>query len=204
MRLRIWHGLAALLCAAPLAAQAPLPLKLDPKPTQPGITQSDLMTRLYIFADDSMMGRQTGTEYNLKGTAYIARELQKLGLEPAGENGTFFQELPLYTHALDPKSTITAGMITLTAPNDFLAPFNGKPNLLNNAQVVFGGMAAGTLSMLDPAAVRGKLLLLTPLTPQPANVQAFVSSDGYQRFLALTREAAAVALVGNIPPGLVR
>jgi hypothetical protein len=101
MRHAVWTGLAALLVAAPLAAQAPLPLKLAPRPTQPGIAPADLMTRLYIFADDSMMGRQTGTEYNLKGTAYIARELQKLGLEPAGENGTYFQELPLYTHALD-------------------------------------------------------------------------------------------------------
>src|SRR5262245_63270355 len=134
MRLRIWHGLAALLCAAPLAAQAPLPLKLDPKPTQPGITQSDLMTRLYIFADDSMMGRQTGTEYNVKGTAYIARELQKLGLEPAGENGTFFQELPLYTHALDKQSTITVGSTTLTAPTDFVAQFSPNSRSVNNTR----------------------------------------------------------------------
>jgi hypothetical protein len=204
MRHAVWTAFAALLVAAPLAAQAPLPLKLAPRPTQPGITPADLMTRLYIFADDSMMGRQTGTEYNLKGTAYIARELQRIGLEPGGENGTYFQELPLYTHALDPKSTITAGMITLTPPTDFLVQFVGKPKPINNAQVVFGGMAADTVNMLDPAAVRGKVLLLTPLSPQPANIQEFVGSAGYQRFLALTREAAAVALVGNIPPGLVR
>ena len=204
MRHTVWTGLAALLAAAPLAAQAPLPLKLDPRPTQPGITPADLMTRLYIFADDSMMGRQTGTEYNLKGTAYIARELQKLGLEPAGENGTFFQELPLATHALDSKSTISAGMIALAAPADFLVQFNAKPKPITNAQVIFGGMAADTANLLDPAAVRGKFLLLTPLTPQPSNVQAFVATEGYKRFLALTREAAGVALVGNIPPALAR
>ena len=128
MRHTVWAGLAALLVAAPLAAQAPLPLKLDPRPTQPGISPADLMTRLYIFADDSMMGRQTGTEYNLKGTAYIARELQKLGLEPAGDNGTFFQELPLNTHALDPKSTITVGGTTLTAPTDFVVQWANNPN----------------------------------------------------------------------------
>src|SRR3954467_7308842 len=36
--------------------------------TSPAITAQDLSTRLYIFADDSMLGRQFGTEGNLKGT----------------------------------------------------------------------------------------------------------------------------------------
>ena len=52
--------LAALLIVPAVAAaqpKAPLPLKLAPKPTAAAISPSDLMTRLYIFADDSMMGR---------------------------------------------------------------------------------------------------------------------------------------------------
>ena len=65
----------ALLLALPLAARAqqPLPLKHAPRPTAATISESDLMTRLYIFADDSMMGRQFGREGNFKGTEYIAR-----------------------------------------------------------------------------------------------------------------------------------
>ena len=97
--------LVALSLPLPLAAQASastavrgeLPLKLAPRPTTPAITAADLMTRLYIFADDSMMGRQVGTEYNLKGTAYIEREVRRLGLEPAGDNGGYFQNIPLVT-----------------------------------------------------------------------------------------------------------
>jgi hypothetical protein len=64
-------------------------------PTEPAITAGDLKTRLYIFADDSMRGRGAGTPDNLRGTAYIEREVRRLGLEPAGENGTFFQNVPL-------------------------------------------------------------------------------------------------------------
>lgn len=63
--------------------------------TQPEITAGDLKTRLYIFADDSMGGRAAGTPDNLRGTAYIQREVRRLGLEPAGENGTYFQDVPL-------------------------------------------------------------------------------------------------------------
>ncbi len=66
-------------------------------PTQAEITPGDLKTRLYIFADDSMGGRAAGTPDNLRGTAYIEREVRRLGLEPAGDNGTYFQNVPLVT-----------------------------------------------------------------------------------------------------------
>jgi hypothetical protein len=35
------------------------PLKFAPRPTTAQITAADLMTRLYIFADDSMLGATT-------------------------------------------------------------------------------------------------------------------------------------------------
>src|SRR5215510_13489783 len=102
-------ALSAVACwPAMLAAQAaPLPLKLAPKPTTPAITAADLMTRVYIFADDSLMGREVGTEYHLKATAYIEREVRRLGLQPGGDNGTFFQNIPVFTHPLAQEDSIT-------------------------------------------------------------------------------------------------
>ena len=64
-----------------------------PGRTGPDITAADLKTRLYAYADDSMMGRETGTIGNMMATRYIASEVARLGLEPAGENGTYFQEM---------------------------------------------------------------------------------------------------------------
>jgi hypothetical protein len=58
---------------------------------------SDLRSRLYLYADDSMMGREAGTAGNQKATAYIAAEAARLGLEPAGENGTYFQDIKITT-----------------------------------------------------------------------------------------------------------
>jgi len=74
------HALV-LLALSPLAAfaQAPLPRTHAPQPTTGAITPGDLMTRLYIIADDSMMGRQAGTAGNLMVTAYIAAEAKKMG-----------------------------------------------------------------------------------------------------------------------------
>src|SRR5215218_3262553 len=71
----------------------------SPSGTSPALTAADLRTRLYIFADDSMLGRESGTIGNVKGTDYIERELRRLGLEPAGDNGTFFQTIPLVRFA---------------------------------------------------------------------------------------------------------
>jgi hypothetical protein len=64
------------------------PLKWAPRPTTSEITANDLRTRLYQFADDSMHGRRIGEPGNVKGTDYIAREFARLGLKPAGDNGT--------------------------------------------------------------------------------------------------------------------
>src|SRR3954467_12642807 len=77
--------------SAPQAANqtpvpAHLPMKHAAEPTVPAITPRDLMTRLYIFADDSMGGRAAGTIWNDKGTNYIASEVKRLGLVPAGDN----------------------------------------------------------------------------------------------------------------------
>jgi len=41
-----------------------------------------------------MMGRETGTIGDMRATAYIAAEARRMGLEPAGDGGTYFQEIP--------------------------------------------------------------------------------------------------------------
>ena len=97
------------------AQKAELPLKHAPQPTTPAITAGDLMTRLYIFADDSMMGREVGTQYHLKATAYIEREVRRLGLVPGGDNGTYFQNLPVFDHPLAAGNTITVDGKTFSA-----------------------------------------------------------------------------------------
>src|SRR3712207_809849 len=53
--------LAACGGAPPPQPPAPLSLKHDPQPTTAAISVADLMTRLYVFSDDSMMGREAGT-----------------------------------------------------------------------------------------------------------------------------------------------
>src|SRR5207253_8208360 len=83
-----------------------------PAPTTGAITAGDLQTRLYIFADDSMQGRLLATPGNVKAVEYIAREAQRLGLVPMGDNGTYFQSLNMVARRFDSTSRLTAGSNT--------------------------------------------------------------------------------------------
>ena len=128
------------------AAPAALPLKYTPRPTAAAITVGDLMSRLYAFADDSMMGREAGTEGNVKATAFIARELARLGLRPAGENGTYFQTLPFVRRMAAPGARLVVDGRTVDASDFVLALARGTPRAFDGtAAVVFGGAAGQPL-----------------------------------------------------------
>jgi hypothetical protein len=202
---------SALLVATATAALAqhpnhPLPLKLEPKPTTPAITTADLMTRIYRFADDSMRGRMAGSPEAMKGTEYIAGELKRLGLQPAGENGTYFQDVPFGVQTLDSSSTIQIGETVLKAGTDFLAQAQlGTPTQTKSVDVIFGGQALDTVNLLTPDQVRGKIVLLRPGAP-PSNFQALLASEGFKRYQATLSQAAAVASIAGpqFSPVMVR
>ena len=135
-----------------------------PRPTTTAITANDLRTRLYGFADDSMQGRLIGAVGNYKGTAYIASVFRKLGLKPAGENGTYFQDMPFGPQGFARASShLTVGGAALDAGTDWipLAPSStngiGEGANLHGVPAVFAGHFGDTTVALDRAAFRGKI-----------------------------------------------
>ena len=163
--------------AIPLAAQAPRPHRapapspwahvggprtLAPRPTHPEITAADLQTRLYRFADDSMGGRLVGSPGNVMGVEYIASEMRRLGLEPAGENGTFFQTLPLVERSVDTTATIAVGGTAWRAWGDFIPRDQGPAaRAIDGVPVIYGGDFADSVGRITPEAAAGKLVVLT-------------------------------------------
>ncbi|MEK7400887.1 MAG: M28 family peptidase [Gemmatimonadota bacterium] len=157
---------ALILLPAALSAQTQShPLKYSAKPTVAAITPADLMSRLYGFADDSMMGRKAGTVYHDKGVDYIARELTRLGLKPGGENGTYFQHIPLMLHNLVPAATFTVDGRSFVSGTDFLArdaaDFEATARELQGATAVYGGMFPDTANMIKPDQATGKVVVFT-------------------------------------------
>ena len=131
-------------------------------PTTAAITPGDLKTRLYIFADDSMRGRAAGTADNLRGAAYIERELRKLGLEPAGDNGTFFQDVPLSSRTVARDAGLTINGRTYRVVADFVPRDNG-PGMrsVDGVSAIYGGTWGVEESLIKPDLAAGKLVVLT-------------------------------------------
>jgi hypothetical protein len=131
-------------------------------PTTAAITPRDLRTRIYIFADDSMRGRAAGTVDNLRGAAYIERELKRLGLKPAGENGTYFQDVPLYSRGLSSNASLTIDGRTFRLTDDFI-PRDMGPGMrsIDGATAVYGGVWGDTSTYISREAAAGKIVVLT-------------------------------------------
>src|SRR5438045_8642763 len=151
--------LLLLFTPAPVAAQAGPPRTHRPAPTVPAVSPGDLMTRLYIFADDSMQGREAGTIGNVKGTDYIAAEIKRAGLVPAGDDGTYFQTIPLKTRTFDTTSTFAVAGAPLAAFTDFVA-LGPRPLESQALAIVFGGEVGDSSALIAPEQASGKLVVL--------------------------------------------
>lgn len=144
-----------------------------PRATAPAITPADLRTRLYQFADDSMLGRRIGEAGNFKATEYIAREFGRLGLRPAGENGTYFQTLPYGTQGFERSASRLAVRGAALVPGVDWVPLpptaagTGPIADTRGVPVVFAGRWGDTAVALDPAAFRGKVAVFVDGPPIP-------------------------------------
>src|SRR5205814_1784779 len=75
---------------------------------------------LGILARSVFRGRLAGSEYNLKATAYIASEVKRFGLQPAGDSGGFFQNVPLVKRQLDASASLAVDGAALRPWEDFV------------------------------------------------------------------------------------
>ena len=98
-----------------LAAALIVPAANAQHPRDAEITDPD--TRAWwhtteALSSDSMEGRDVGSEAYKRAAEYVANRFKTLGLTPAGEDGTFIQQVPLHEIQLTPAGT----SLTLTRP----------------------------------------------------------------------------------------
>jgi hypothetical protein len=165
-----------------------------PRPTVAAITPADLMTRVYLFADDSMKGRMLATEGNFRGAEYIAAEARRIGLEPAGDNGTFFQAISLVERYFDEGSSLSVDGSALRPWADYAARDNGpRVRSIDGVQAVWAGTMADSANLLDPAQAAGKLVVIGM---GPGFVGNPPGTANRPRLTARYRTAAGIAFVG--------
>lgn len=159
----------AQLAQTPRQAVTPTPdwdVMLRPRvrtsgPTTSAITPADLQTRVYLFADDSLNGRELGSYWNYKATEYLGNEARRLGLVPMGENGTYFQTINMIERNVDLASRLAIAGASFSPWTDFIVRDHGpSARTLDGAQVIYGGNLADSSTVIDPSAVTGKIVVL--------------------------------------------
>lgn len=141
-RLWIALGVAAVLCA-----------------TEPNAATRRWWAHVVALSNDSMQGRDTGSEGYRKAAAYVVTAFERNGLKPAGEHG-YYQPVPLHDFRLDSAhSTVELVRANGTEKLEWLRDISiparpGAPETID-APLVFAGSGAAPEGM----DLAGKILV---------------------------------------------
>ena len=158
-----------------------------------------------FLADDLLEGRGTGTRGHEIAAAYVASQFRSLGLQPAGENGSWYQWVPLRRARLvEGKTSIamsTGGAFSPVSEFDIgLRPSMSEVTRNIDAEMMFVGYGISDARLgindYDGLDVRGKIVVLLGGTPDGLNseIAAHLGSDK-------SRAAASHGAIGVLQIG---
>ena len=190
-------------CTSEEAATSSVPLDTPAVTEAMGaITPEALEHHIRVLAHDSMEGRAPGTEGYAASARYAEEVLRDLGLQPAGENGTYRQSVPLrQSTVVETASAFSVsdadGSTSMQYDVDY---YLGADPLresveVDEAPVIFVGfgVSAPALGYDDYADidVEGKVVLYLNGAPTsfPSNERAYYSSGATKGAEALSRGA---------------
>ncbi len=162
-----------------------------------------------------MEGRGVGVRGGDLATEYIATQLALSGAKPAGDNGTYFQKVPLVGSETKPSSQLSATVKGKTVPFKWAEEFVGttrrqKPDVDFDAEAVFvgHGIAAPEFNWDDykGADLQGKVFVMFTNEP-PSDDPKFFGGRAltyygrwtYKYEEAIRKGAVAVLLIHTTP-----
>lgn len=199
-------ALVVVLVVAPLAAQ-------QRAPQNDSIRQSDLRADLYFLAGDAMRGRLTDTEENRAAGDFIRSRFERLGLEPAAPNRSYFQTYNLMTatvgedNALDIRVDDHAGRRLRLGQEFYPHRISGSGHAAGSVVFVGFGIRAPHLQYDDLAGnVKSKIVLALdhepgerdPQSPFDGVVTSEPSTAWRKALAAQEKGAVAVLFVSDV------
>ncbi len=163
-----WGAAAFVLTVAwPAAASAQDARLAAVKRAVAEIREADIRRDVDYLASDANMGRRThfpglGSPGYDSAAAYIARDLQRLGVTPMGDNGTYFQHYTVTQSTLDTlRTSARVGTRTLRWGDDFNVMQYLVPGVREGTVRYIGNGTFPVQPGVDPfAEFRGKWLLV--------------------------------------------
>ncbi len=215
-------GSAAFAQTSPTGPHKPAPAAEPVKAAGPGsslpasaqaamkaIDPNHIKAHVRFLSSDLLEGRGTGQRGGDIAAEYIATQFQAYGLKPAGENGTYFQKVPMVGITTEPTSTIALGLpgktMDLKLGDDVVAMDESQDQSSDvNADMVFigYGIDAPEYKWNDYKGVdvKGKVLLMLVNEP-PSDDPNFFKGKAltyYGRWTYKYEEAARKGAVGVI------
>ncbi len=183
----VYWALLALLATGPLFAQK------TAADNRAAIREVDLRRDLYRLADDHFRGRRAGTLDELRASALIAEQLRADGLQPAGDDGTFFQFFHIQRTRISETSQLSLGSRALVYGQDAVTIVPAIASV--HAPVVFVG--TGTAAELAGVDLKGKAvaMLFSGTGPAELSYRRFLISTMQQRSAELVKAGAAAVLI---------
>ena len=163
--------------------------------TGPSITAADLRRHVEILASDEFQGRAPGTEGETRTINDIAEQFRARGLEPAGENGGWFQPVRLVERrTTNHRATWRSNGRELSFDQTQIA-LQGREaqTRITDAPVIFAGhgarMVERGIDQLAGANLNGAVVLVMFDSPEVPDFPTFT-----QRVRTVT-EAGAAAVI---------
>ena len=169
------------------------------------INQAGIEEHLRFLADDARQGRMTGTPEYDESAAYIARQFEEIGLEAGGEDGSWFQAVPMLSRRIDVESATVVfhqdgEQKAQRWKEDFVMGGDVvRPETNVTAEVVFAGFGIHAPDMnysdYDGIDVDGKIVAIFGGAPAtfPHNERAYYSSG-----LTKAEEAVRRGAIGTL------
>ncbi|MCC7242537.1 MAG: M20/M25/M40 family metallo-hydrolase [Acidobacteria bacterium] len=189
---------------APAAPPAPEPLS---GPAESEITTASLTAHLRALSSDLFEGRAPATRGGRLAEEYLATQLAALGLEPAGDNGTFLQEVPIVESTVERTFALSVPGNTYRYFQDIVASSGVEtPRVQVQGDVVFVGYGinAPELTWNDYAGadVKGKWVLIMvndpPAPPDEPTLFGGPALTYYGRWTYKYEEAARQGAAGAL------
>ena len=180
-------------------------------PFNNSITESSLSDDLYFLASPEMRGRLVGSPEIAAASEWIADRFGTLGLEPAGDDGSYYQDFDLAWFSLDtPNLLRVTGAGGARQPGDGWTPINFSASTSAAGPVAFAGFG-----IVEPRLdyddygdqdVRGKFVLVLerepgvtdPSSPFDGVVTAEASRTWRKALFAQERGAIGILFVRDV------
>ena len=163
------------------------------------ITEAQLRNYLAFIAADALEGRKAPSRGLDAAAAFLASHMARLGLRPAGDNGTYLQSIALTQRRVDvDKTSLAVGKRTLVYGDDFLP--GQVPGTVEGPVVYVGNGTVIRSRGVDPYKdldVTGKIVVSNTGLPAgltPADLKG-PSGDDWESTEQAARRRGAVAVL---------